>query len=77
MGIITYATIVLQLSKAGIHAMCEELEEDCFCVDGNLEPLVDLINDAEAFCNPDAVFTIADKEREKVKKSNNKKPKRK
>lgn len=77
MGVITYATIVLQLSKAGIHAMCEELERDCFCVDGNLDPLVDLINDAEAFCNPDTEFTLTDKGREELKKYNNKKPKRK
>lgn len=76
MGII-YATIVLQLSKAGIHAMCEELEKDCFCVDGKLDPLVDLINDAEAFCNPETVFAITDKGREELKKSKNKKPKRK
>ncbi len=74
---ITYATIVLQLSKAGIHAMCEELEKDCFCVDGNLNQLVDLINEAEAFCYPEIVFTITDKGREELKKYNNKKPKRK
>ena len=25
----TYATITLELSKAGIHAYCEEIDEDC------------------------------------------------
>lgn len=57
----TFATITLELSKAGIHAYCEDIDEDCFCTDGNLEPLVKLINDAEILCNPDTVFYLTEK----------------
>ena len=64
----TYATIVMELSKAGLHAYCEELDEDCFCVGGNLEPLVRLINDAESSCNPDARFCLTEKGKREVKK---------
>ena len=42
-----YATIVLDMSQAGIHAMCDEISEDVFCVDGNIQPLIDLINKVE------------------------------
>ena len=63
----TYATITLELSKAGIHAYCEEIDEDCFCTNGNLEPLVKLINDAE-ICNPDTRFRLTDKGKREAKR---------
>ena len=59
-----FATITLEMSKAGIRAYCEELEEDVFCIDGDLDPLLKLINDADAICNPDAVFSLAPEEEE-------------
>lgn len=61
----TYATITIELSKAGIHAYCEEIDEDCFCTNGNLEPLVKLINDAE-ICNPDTRFSLTEKGRKSL-----------
>ena len=61
----TYATITLELSKAGIHAYCEEIDEDCFCTGGDLEPLVKLINDAE-ICNPDTRFSLTEKGRKSL-----------
>lgn len=63
----TYAIITLELSKAGIHAYCEETGEDCFCTNGNLEPLVKLINDAE-ICNPDTLFRLTDKGHREAKR---------
>ena len=62
----TYATIVLELSKAGIHAYCDDIDEDVFCVDDNLEPLVGLINKAEEFCNPDTTFCLTDKAKKMI-----------
>lgn len=56
-----YATIKIELSKAGLHAICEDLEEDCFCTDGDLSPLEELINKVEIFCNPETRFTLADR----------------
>lgn len=68
----TYATIVMEISKAGIHAYCEEIDEDCFCIGGDLSPLVKLINDAE-ICNPDTVFKLTEKgERELRRKKKGK-----
>lgn len=55
-----YATIKIELSKAGLHAICEDLEEDCFCINGDLTPLVELINNAETYCNPETRFALAD-----------------
>ncbi len=63
-----YATITIELSKAGLHAICEDLEEDCFCIDGNLSPLVELINKAETFCNPETRYSLTEKGREELKK---------
>ena len=62
----TYATIVLELSKAGIHAICEDIEEDVFCINGNLEPLVELINKVEEFCNPDTTYRLTDKAKKMI-----------
>ena len=67
-----YATITIELSKAGLHAYCEELEEDVFCINGNLEPLVTLINDAETICNPDTLFRLTEKGEEEVKRNRKK-----
>lgn len=56
-----YATITIELHKAGIHAYCDDIDGDVFVPRGNdLQPLVDLINDAE-ICNPETVFKITDK----------------
>ena len=63
----TYATITIELSKAGLHAYCEETGDDCFCTGGNLEPLVELINDAE-ICAPDARFSLTDKGNREAKR---------
>lgn len=63
-----YATIKIELSKAGLHAICEDIEEDCFCIGGDLRPLVDLINDVDAYCNPETRFSLTEKGREELKK---------
>ena len=66
----TYATITLELSKAGIHAICDDIEEDVFCPRtgkvSELQPLVDLINRAEEMCNPDTTFRLTDKARKMI-----------
>lgn len=62
----TYATITIELSKAGLHAYCEELDEDVFCINGDLDPLVELINDAETFCSPDTEFSLTEKGRQNL-----------
>lgn len=48
-----FATIVLKMSKAGIHAICNDIGEDVFCIGGDIKPLIELINKAEIECNPD------------------------
>lgn len=48
-----FATIVLKMSKAGIHAICNDIGEDVFCIGGDIKPLIELINKAETECNPD------------------------
>lgn len=69
-----FANITLELSKAGIRAYCEELDEDVFCVDGSLEPLVELINRADSLCNPETTFRLTEKGRRELKRiMNNKK----
>jgi hypothetical protein len=56
-----YATMTIEFSKAGLHAICEDIEEDCFCIGGDLRPLVDLINDVDAYCNPETRFSLTEK----------------
>lgn len=68
----TFATIIVELSKAGLHAYCEELDEDVFCVGGDLNPLVRLINDAEGMCSPDTVFRLTPKGKRLAKRQKEK-----
>jgi hypothetical protein len=61
-----YATIKLELTKAGIYAHCDDLDKDVFIPagkdekGGDLSPLVELINDAETYCNPDTIFKLTE-----------------
>ena len=56
-----YATITVEMSKAGIHAYCEEIDEDVFCIGNDLDPLVELINRAEELCSPYTRFSLTEK----------------
>lgn len=56
-----YATITIEMSKAGLHCICEDIDEDVFCINGDLSPLVELLQLAEDVCNPDAVFSLTEK----------------
>ena len=67
-----YATIKLELTKAGNYAHCEELDKDVFVPAdreshaSDISPLLDLINDAETYCNPDTVFTLTDEAKRQI-----------
>lgn len=63
-----YATITVKLYKEGVHAYCEEINKDCFGTNGNLKPLVKLIQDAEICCNPDTRFSLAKKSKREAKR---------
>lgn len=65
---VVYATITIELSKAGLHCICEDIDEDVFCIDGKLDALVELINKAEDLCNPETVFMLTDKGKEEAEK---------
>lgn len=56
-----YATITIEMSKAGLHCICDDIEEDVFCINGDLSPLVQLLQCAEDVCNPDTVFSLTEK----------------
>jgi hypothetical protein len=55
-----YATIVLELFKSGMHVTCEEAEIDEFVPTGDGNKLMDIINDIDDICNPDAEFVITE-----------------
>ena len=63
-----YATITIEMSKAGLHCICEDIEEDVFCINGDLSPLVELLQRVEDVCNPDTVFSLTEKGKEYVEK---------
>lgn len=62
-----YATITLELSRAGIHVICDDIDEEVFCPrGGDLQPLVDIINKAEEYCSPDATFRLSEKAKKMI-----------
>lgn len=63
-----YAKINLELFKSGIHLTCEDTGEDEFIPKGNGDMLLDIINEIDALCNPDAIFTLTEKGKEYVEK---------
>jgi len=63
-----YATITIELHKAGLHVRCEEIDvEEFISKGGDLTPLVDIINLAEEACNPDVEYVITEKGKEYLK----------
>lgn len=62
-----YATIKLELRKAGIIATCEDIEEEVFIKHGDGNALIDFINNVEDICDPEATFQITEKGREYLK----------
>lgn len=62
-----YATIKLELTKAGIYAHCDDLDKDVFIPadrengESDITPLLNLINDAETYCNTDTIFKLTEK----------------
>ena len=49
------------MSKAGLHCICDDIEEDVFCINGDMSPLVELLQRAEDVCNPDMEFSLTEK----------------
>ena len=70
-----YATITLEMTRAGIFATCKELDKEVFIAgdkEGNsLEKLVELINEAETYCSPDTMFVLTEKGKREVEKLRN------
>lgn len=70
-----YAHISIELSKAGLHAYCEETEDEVFIPNNggrvDIAPLLQLLNDAET-CNPDTVFSLTEKGKREARKLMNK-----
>lgn len=67
-----YATITIEFFKSGLMCHCEDIDKEVFIQRGqDLEPLVNLINDA-GICNPDTVFKITEKGRRTLKKQKGK-----
>lgn len=56
-----YATIVLELFKSGMHVTCEETETDEFVPAGDGDKILDIINEIDDICDPDATFVITEK----------------
>ena len=63
-----YATITIEMSKAGLHRICDDIDEDVFCINGDLSPLVELLQRVEDVCNPDTVFSLTEKGKEYAEK---------
>ena len=68
-----FATIKLELTKGGIFATCEELDKEIFIPgtgeENDLTALVNLINEADTYCNPDTMFVLTEKGRKELEKT--------
>lgn len=65
------AEISIHLFPNGMYVECEEIDDAKFIPQGDIEPLVDFINEVSALTDPDATFQITEKGREHVEKLNN------
>ena len=57
----SYATIKLKLFKGGMMFSCEEADIEEIVPLGDSNKLIDLINEVDGLCNPDATFAITEK----------------
>ena len=70
----SYATITLKLFKGGILFDCEEADISDVIPYGNGNRLMELLNEVEEICDPDATFEITEEGRQylqKLKDENN------
>lgn len=63
----SYATITLKLFKGGMLFDCEEADVCDVIPSGNGNRLMELINEVEDICNPDATFEITEEGRKYLK----------
>ena len=66
-----YAKITLDLYEAGIHFICEDAGVDDFISKGDGNKLMDLLNEVEFVCNPNATFEITEKGKKLLKQNEN------
>lgn len=65
------AEISIHLFPNGMYVECEETDDAKFIPQGDIQPLIDFINDVSAFTDPDARFALTEKGKAHVKKLNN------
>lgn len=65
------AEISIHLFSNGMYVECEEIDDAKFIPAGDLQPLVDFINEVSSFTDPNARFTITEKGKMHVEKLNN------
>lgn len=68
-----FATIRLELFKAGIRAVCDDLSDEDetyeeFIARGDGDALLDFINEVEGVCDPEARFALTEKGKKSVER---------
>lgn len=61
------ATISIHLFPKGMYVECENIDSAIFMPEGDIQPLVDFINEVSAFTDPSAQFEITEKGRQFLK----------
>lgn len=61
------ATISIHLFPKGMYVECENIDSAIFMPEGDIQPLVDFINEVSAFTAPNAQFEITEKGRQFLK----------
>lgn len=63
----SYATITLKLFKGGILFNCEDADISDVIPYGNGNRLIELLNEVDEICDPDATFEITEEDRDYLK----------
>lgn len=61
------ATINIHLFPNGMYVECEDIDDAKFIPEGDIQPLIDFINEVSDFTDPNARFALTEKGKQKVK----------
>lgn len=61
------ATISIHLFPKGMYVECEDVDNAMFIPEGDIQPLIDFINEVSVVTDPNARFEITEKGRQYLK----------
>ena len=61
------ATVNIHLFPNGMYVECDDIDDAKFIPEGDIQPLIDFINEVSGLTDPNARFALTEKGKQKIK----------